>query len=66
MSGAWDGTRVLRCHGGPWAGQERVWRGESLAVTGWLRGWYVATPAVEPTHLAWTTLPPRLPNREGE
>lgn len=56
MSGAWDGTRVLRCVGGPWAGEEHVWTGEDLTVKGWPLGRYAPTPPTNPRHLTWTTV----------
>lgn len=55
MSGAWDGSLVLTCRGGPWAGQERVWQGADLEVPGHRAGRYVALPARQPHALVWVT-----------
>lgn len=59
MSGAWDGTRVLRCERGPWHGQERVWQGQNLEVAGHREGRYVAFPDRDPRVLVWSTTPVR-------
>lgn len=55
MSGAWDGTRVLRCAGGPWHREEKLWRGADLEVAGHAGGRYVAWPPPDPVALVWTT-----------
>lgn len=56
-SGSWDGTRVLRCADGPWAGEERLWRGRDLEVRGRPEGRYVAWPARDPRTLVWSIEP---------
>ena len=54
VSGAWDGTRILRCQDGPWHGEERVWSGEDLEVEGRTDGLYVAWPSRDPNRLIWS------------